>query len=126
MLQYARRHDFNGFYDQEIEFRAQLEYPPFSRMALLTLRGRNEDKVKFGAEHLRRDIETATSDLKDMILKGPGPAPLFRAQGYYRYHLTLHARHMTKLSRRLARLTAQSPLPEDVTVAVDIDPVSLL
>ena len=56
-IQYARRHDFIGFYDQEIEFREQLKYPPASRVALLTLKGRNEDKVKFSAEHLKRELE---------------------------------------------------------------------
>src|SRR6266540_2649050 len=56
-IQYARRHDFAGFYDQEIEFREQLKYPPASRVALLTLRGRNEEKVKFSAEHLKRELE---------------------------------------------------------------------
>src|SRR2546423_11479913 len=53
-IQYARRHDFIGFYEQEIEFRDQLKYPPASRVALLTLRGRNEDKVKFSAEHVKK------------------------------------------------------------------------
>ena len=56
-IQYARRHDFNGFYEQEIEFREQLKYPPVSRVALLTLKGRNEEKVKFSAEHLKRELE---------------------------------------------------------------------
>jgi primosomal protein N' (replication factor Y) len=56
-IQYARRHDFAGFYEQEIEFREQLKYPPISRVALLTLKGRNEDKVKFSAEHLKRELE---------------------------------------------------------------------
>src|SRR5206468_2890454 len=56
-IQFARRHDFAGFYDQELEFRQQLKYPPFSRVALLTLKGRNEDKVKFSAEHLRREVD---------------------------------------------------------------------
>ena len=56
-IQYARRHDFPGFYEQEIEFREQLKYPPVSRVALLTLKGRNEDKVKFSAEHLKRELE---------------------------------------------------------------------
>ena len=40
-IQYARRHDFVGFYEQEIEFREQLKYPPVARVALLTLKGRN-------------------------------------------------------------------------------------
>jgi len=56
-IQYARRHDFVGFYEQEIEFREQLKYPPASRLALLVLKGRNEDKVKFSAEHLRSELE---------------------------------------------------------------------
>ena len=51
-IQFARRHDFTGFYEQEIEFREQLKYPPISRVALLTLKGRNEDKVKI----FRRNI----------------------------------------------------------------------
>jgi primosomal protein N' (replication factor Y) (superfamily II helicase) len=53
-IQYARRHDFIGFYEQEIEFREQLKYPPLSRATLLTLRGRNEEKVSFSAEHVKR------------------------------------------------------------------------
>ena len=45
-IQYARRHDFLGFYDQEIGFREQLKYPPLTRAAMLTLRSRNEDKAR--------------------------------------------------------------------------------
>ncbi|MCX7723462.1 MAG: primosomal protein N' [Verrucomicrobiae bacterium] len=56
-IQYARRHDFNGFYEQEIEFRRQLRYPPFTRVALLTLKGRNSDKVKLTADYLKRALE---------------------------------------------------------------------
>src|SRR5437660_9192667 len=78
-IQYARRHDFAGFYEQEIEFRQQLKYPPFSRIALLTLKGRNEEKVKFSAEHLKRELEESVGTLKDMILAGPAPAPLSKA-----------------------------------------------
>src|SRR6184192_3710140 len=56
-IQYARRHDFAGFYEQEIEFREQLKYPPISRAALLTLKGRNEEKVRLSADHVRKEIE---------------------------------------------------------------------
>src|SRR4029079_4206427 len=56
-IQFARRHDFTGFYEQEMEFREQLKYPPFSRVALLTLRGRNEDKVRFSADHVAKELQ---------------------------------------------------------------------
>jgi primosomal protein N' (replication factor Y) len=161
-IQYARRHDFIGFYEQEIEFREQLKYPPASRVALLTLKGRNEEKVKFSAEHVRRELDSlrgesgkvgkwesekvdaelalgdaapATSPahlptfppahFRDLVIAGPAPAPLLRAETFYRYQLMLRTRAMSRLSHALAQITATLALPEDVTLTVDIDPVSL-
>jgi primosomal protein N' (replication factor Y) len=124
-IQFARRHDFAGFFEQELEFRNQLRYPPFSRIALLTLRGRNEEKVKFFAEHLRRDVDKISSDLKDLIVAGPAPAPLLRADTYYRYQIMLRAPRMTLLSQRLAQLTQSLTLDDDVILSVDIDPVEM-
>ena len=124
-IQYARRHDYTGFYEQEIEFREQLKYPPGNRVALLTLRGRNEDKVKFSAEHLKRELEKGLGGFKDLILAGPAPAPLLKAESFYRYQIMLRARAMSKLSQTLANIVPLFALPEDVTLAVDIDPVNL-
>jgi primosomal protein N' (replication factor Y) len=124
-IQYARRHDFTGFYEQELEFREQLKYPPVSRVALLTLKGRNEEKVKFAAAHLKRELEKTLGDIKDLIMAGPAPAPLLRAETYYRHQIMLRARQMSALSRRLAGITRALVLPEDVTLTVDIDPVNL-
>jgi primosomal protein N' (replication factor Y) len=124
-IQCARRHDFNGFYEQELEFRQQLRYPPLSRVALLTLKGRNEEKVKFSAYHIRREMDKLLSGHKDLIMAGPAPAPLLRAETYYRYQLMLRTPHMTALSRQLAELAREQVLPEDVSLNVDIDPVDL-
>ena len=141
-IQYARRHDFTGFYDQEMEFREQLKYPPVSRVALLTLKGRNEEKVKFSADHLKRMLESkvqspkskassdgATLDLGpwtlDLIISGPAPAPLLRAETFYRYQIMLRTRAMSKLSQALAKIIGALALPDDVTLTADIDPVNL-
>src|SRR6185369_10411759 len=56
-IQFARRHDFKGYYVQEMEFREQLRYPPLSLIAILTPKGRNEAKVKMSAELLKRARE---------------------------------------------------------------------
>ena len=161
-IQYARRHDFVGFYDQELEFREQLKYPPVSRVALLTLKGRNEEKVRFSAEHVRKELDKRSfgggkesekmgerervsgefdfvksemaashfptfspAHFHDLIIAGPAPAPLLRAETFYRYQLMLRTRAMSRLSHALARIAATLALPEDVTLTVDIDPVSL-
>jgi primosomal protein N' (replication factor Y) len=141
-IQFARRHDFNGFFEQELEFRKQLDYPPFSRVAMLTIKGRNEDKVKFSAEHLKKEIESAVRSANphaaagdatsgagqgplSLIISGPAPAPLARAENFYRYQLMLRTRTMSRLSQALTQITAKLTLPDDVTLAVDIDPVDL-
>jgi primosomal protein N' (replication factor Y) len=125
-IQYARRHDYQGFYEQELETREQLRYPPVSRVALLTLRGRNEDKVRFAADHLKHLLEPVMATLADPVLLGPAPAPLVRAESYYRYQIMLRCRQMTRLSRELSALAGRLSLPDDVSLQVDIDPVNLM
>ena len=65
---------------------------------MLTLKGRNEEKVKFSAEHLRRELEKELGSVKDLILAGPAPAPLLRAETYYRYQIMLRVQRMSALS----------------------------
>jgi primosomal protein N' (replication factor Y) len=125
-IQYARRHDYIGFYEQEIEFREQLKYPPISRVALLTMKGRNEDKVKFSVEHLRKELETKLKGWTDLIIAGPAPAPLARAETFYRYQIMLRTKAMSKLSKLLAEMLEKQEWPDDITVATDIDPVDLI
>jgi primosomal protein N' (replication factor Y) len=124
-IQFARRHDFTGFYEQEIEFRTQLHYPPLGRVALLTLRGRNEEKVKFSAEHLKKELEKSLNDLPGVTISGPAPAPLLKAETYYRYQIMLKQAKMSLLSRKLAEIMQGLSLPDDVLLAIDIDPVDL-
>ncbi len=123
-IQFARRHDFLGFYEQEIGFRQQLSYPPFSRIALVTIKGRSEEKVRFCAEQLFKELQRRTAALAP-ILNGPAPAPLVRAESYFRYQIMLRPPKMSKLSAELADLSESFPLPDDVTYSIDVDPVSL-
>ena len=95
-IQYARRHDFIGFYEQEIDFRQQLNYPPLSRIALLLLKGRNEEKVKFSAAACQtRNRKMVGRIHRIMILAGPAPAPLARTEKNYRYQILLRTRQMS-------------------------------
>lgn len=124
-IQYARRHDYAGFYDQETEFREQLRYPPFARVALLTLRGRNEDKVRLFIEHIRKQIGERFAGWKDLIIAGPAPAPLVRAETFYRHQIMLRTAAMSRLSAELAVYIDSLVLADDLILAVDIDPVNL-
>lgn len=124
-IQYARRHDYDGFYDQEIGSRAQLKYPPVGRVALLTLKGKHEEKVKLAADYLKKEVEGALAGIKDLILAGPAPAPLRRAETFYRYQLMIRCRKMSKVSEVLGAHLRRLKFPEDIVLVVDIDPTSM-
>jgi len=81
--------------------------------------------VKFSADYLRRELERELTVLKDLVVAGPAPAPLARAESHYRYQIMLRTRHMAQLSQHLGKLMQTLALPEDVKVLVDIDPVNL-
>ena len=124
-IQYARRHDYIGFYDQEIEFRQELHYPPVGRIALLTLRGRSEDRVRFFSDHLRKEMDILASELGDVVVAGPAPAPLLRAENFYRYQIMIRTPRMPQLSRQLSAKIDLLQIPDDIRLIIDIDPMSL-
>ena len=84
-IQAARRLDFEGFCDQEAEFRRELSYPPYAHLICMTFRGVKEELVAFVAESFLKKLR---ADLPEEIaISGPGPAPLARAKGYFRYQI---------------------------------------
>lgn len=124
-IQYARRHDYAGFYEQEIEFRQQLKYPPSARAALITLKGRNEDKVRLSAEHLKTELTKILAPITDIVLAGPAPAPLVRAETFFRYQIMIRTRRMPATARLLSDSLRSVKLAPDVSLVVDVDPMSL-
>jgi primosomal protein N' len=93
---------------------------------MLTLRARNEDKARLSADYVKGELEKGLVEFRDLILAGPAPSPLLKAETYYRYQLMLRTHQMSKLSLSLAKLLQSFKLPEDVLMTVDIDPVNLL
>ncbi len=124
-IQYARRHDFEGFYEEESALRAQLQYPPSARVALLTFRGVDEEKTRLTSESVKKEIEKILERFPAAILAGPAPAPLLRAEGEFRYQIMIRLKAMGKLSLALGAMQQSLKLPESIVMAIDIDPVNL-
>jgi primosomal protein N' len=61
-----------------------------------------------------------------LIISGPAPAPLARAETMYRHQILLRTRQIARLSRTLAELSGALSLPEGVSMTIDIDPVNLM
>ena len=123
-IQFARHHDYNGFTEQEMEFRKSLRYPPYERAILMTWRGRSEEKTAYVAGMAAKQIAELIP--KEAILTGPAPAPIAKINEYYRFHLFLRATKLLPISRALRPMFIEGSWPEGVKATIDVDPVSMM
>jgi primosomal protein N' (replication factor Y) len=123
-IQFARHHDFAGYFQQELEFRERCDFPPFKHAILVTVRSAHEGRAKLSAETLKRRLSEALP--KEFILGDATPAPLEKLQGQFRFHILIRGEAIMRLSRLVRETLDKLPFPEDVTVAVDVDPYQLL
>jgi primosomal protein N' (replication factor Y) len=124
---YALRHacaqDYEGFYDEEINYRQNHSYPPFVALASLLVHGPDLNRVRTDALELRKQLDLANEERKCRIL-GPAPAPLARLKGEHRFQLLIKSR-----SRKQVREVADAALKSVVnlrSVNLEIDPVSIM
>ncbi|MFL5801946.1 MAG: primosomal protein N' [Roseiflexaceae bacterium] len=115
----AQEHDYRAFYSQEIAFRRQAGYPPFSRLLRFVYASGSDERSRRAAEDLAAEIRrlAATLDLGDWNIIGPAPAFFHRQRNRYRWHLLLRAQNPAPL------LAALRMLPGWM---LDVDPVHVL
>jgi primosomal protein N' (replication factor Y) len=123
-IQFARHHDFVGFFQQELEFRERCDFPPFNHAILITVRCAHEARAKLSAETLRRRLKEALAE--EFLLGDATPAPLEKLQGQFRFHILIRGGAVMRLSRLVRETLDKLPFPEDVTINVDVDPYQLL
>lgn len=123
-IQFARHHDFEGFWDQEISFRKEWDYPPFTHMVLISVRSAHQARGELSAQTLAKSI--AEGAPADLFIGEPAPAPLEKSHGEFRFHLVLRTRAVLRLSRHLRRVLDKLKFPEDVRVSVDVDAYQLM
>jgi len=123
-IQFARHHDFAGYFQQELDFRERCDFPPFKHAILITVRSAHEGRAKLSAETLKRRLKEALPE--EFILGDSTPAPLEKLQGQFRFHILLRGEAIMRLSRLVRETLDKLPFPEDVTVTVDVDPYQLL
>jgi primosomal protein N' (replication factor Y) (superfamily II helicase) len=118
-IQYARKHDFDGFSEQEMEFRKAFSYPPFAHCGVLTARSTHERRAEFTLQTLH--VRLKENLPADMVLGEVLPSPLIRSHGQFRFQITLRSHRARPLTRHVQAVLARTTLPEDVTVVFDMD-----
>ncbi|HLM61536.1 MAG TPA: primosomal protein N', partial [Pyrinomonadaceae bacterium] len=126
-LQHASTQNYDNFYEEEIRFRKNLNYPPFVALASILIKHPNYNYAFDNAQILRESLQTSNAE-KNCIILGPAPAPLARLKNEHRLQILVKARNRAKLRETLdfAVHEAQEKFCDLRIVNVEIDPVNLL
>jgi primosomal protein N' (replication factor Y) (superfamily II helicase) len=125
IYKYLKNHDYLGFYKNELSVREMLQYPPFSRMARLLIRGRNEEKVIKAVNNLKEYLysEIKKNNYKISLL-GPVAAPLAKISNNFRHHIILKSRYIEQIRNTINSVSKH--YGNGLYLEIDIDPYDIL
>lgn len=114
VIQFAAKHDVNGFYEYELEQRKRLGYPPFSRLVRLEFRDQDQASAEKEARKVAEKLSVNSQQSSAVI--GPVPCFFAKVNSEYRWQIILRGTNPQELLRGL-RLDGWR---------VEVDPISLL
>jgi len=113
--------DRDAFLEAEAEGRSALAYPPYGRLATVTLKSKDEKRLKACASLHRATLFKADG----VIVFGPAPAPIYRIRGEARIRFLVKTRRDINIQAFIASWLGNVRLPAAIRRVIDIDPYSL-
>lgn len=128
----AQNQDYAEFYNQEISFRHQLDYPPFTRIIQLQISGRDKAGTvqhAFKVTDICKQLKTDSSFFNAVKILGPIESPIIKIANRYRWHILLKSQEIKPLHSLIDKLffdNACKIKSKDFKVTADIDPFSMM
>ncbi len=122
-VQFARHHDYLGFSDQELEFRKSFSYPPYYHCLIVTVRSEHARMAEFTLQTLHRKLGKELP--KKIIMGEPLESPLAKAAGQFRFQVMLRSSNPRLMTNYVRSITDKLTVPDEVAMAVDVDPLFL-
>lgn len=126
----ACNHDYTSFYNQEIQIRKKLEYPPFTNLAVMILSGMGDRHVYNKAKEVKiLTNEYFGNDNVRLEILGPARAPLSKIKNKYRWRIIVKCHNFDKLLDVLSSVSDsfhRKKEKNEVELSMDINPVNML
>ncbi len=124
-VEMAKEHDYNKFYNHEIELRRIMWYPPFCEMLSVLFSGISENQVMRAARFFAKRLEAVKELPQRVQILGPIPAALSKINNKYRWRILIKCENADKLSGVLidARNACSKNMNyKDISVVIDKNP----
>ncbi|KPA13193.1 primosome assembly protein PriA [Candidatus Magnetomorum sp. HK-1] len=130
IIQTAKKQNYQEFFEYEIQFRKNLNYPPYARLIQLTIAGKDESATATYARNLGQYCQHIKASGKAFThtieILGPVLAPVSRIANRYRWQILLKSLYLKSLHQfyQYVKQAEDKHLKnKDVQCYVDVDPV---
>lgn len=124
VIRFAQTGDIEGFYAYELAQRAELGFPPFSRLVRLVFRSKQSTQAETGAAgaaKILRELLRAPSEVM-----GPAECPISLMSGNHRHQVILKGPRLAPLVAAARAFRDDYKPNPALYVEYDVDPQSLL
>lgn len=126
-IEYARYHDYKGFFEQEIMLRKELGYPPFSSIANIIISGTIENEVIKYADEISRFLDERIKSHTDIEKLGPAAAAISRIKNRFRWQIVIKSKSEEILRAILGDLSeACGEGQSNASISMDLNPQSMI
>ncbi len=126
-IQAVAHHSRSKFEAYELEQREEAYYPPFSRVANVTLTGKNEAALRERSRQLGHALRDAVDALEgDWEVLGPAECVRARVKDRYRRHLVVKAPPTAEMGPVIEAAANALPARRDITLSIDVDAYDML
>lgn len=122
-IKYACQNNFVDFYNQELEQREIISFPPFSRLIRLVFRSKDCAKAEKTAEDAYNALCTMDNSIE---ILGPAECPLAQVNNNYRFQILLKGKTLGPLQKLCTYFYKNFKFPQAVYIEIDVDPINLL
>lgn len=120
-IQAGINHDYESFYKQEIIWRKELNYPPFSRLIKVTVQSANELTARHLAEDFAAQLRQKITYEETQII-GPFNAAIYKLNDVFRLYILLKTTELSEVRKSLMAIE----LFKRHEFSIDVDPLNVI
>lgn len=118
-ISFVKKHDYLGFYREEMKIRRRLGYPPFYFLCYLKISGKEADYLFQEALKIKRSLER---NLHHTTILGPTTLAVFKVNNIYRYGIILKYKREETLYDILKKIQNHYKSNHKLKVDIDFNP----
>lgn len=123
-LRYALQNDYESLYNDEINTRKAMNYPPFSKLFLINGLCKDENKLRKFMNILIDRIQAILSEENEIEILGPSPCIITRIKDNFRWQIIIKGNITDEIKKNIKELLYEltKSVYNEIRISMDVNP----